>query len=225
MNNIRALTVGSYALDAATYSILLLWLIIQGRTKKTSQRSFGAWILLLAALCMNGVLTMSSEQAQVVHYLYRIHFTLFLGSSVAFWLFGASLRRELIERDLAYTFPALIMMPLIWTILIKEVKRTPFGWDVAPVGPLFFVLLAVIYSYYFITIFWLYKILSVLKTTRSPAIRGARILFFAITTLTVASLLIPIGRVLNLYFVPALANLLFPISIGLMAYSFRLTKH
>lgn len=220
----RNLAIAAYSLTGTVYLLFFLWLIIQGKTKEISQRYFLVWLLFLTALGINGTI-FTSVGADDALMFYRAHFAILIASGVALLFFTISLHRELTERDLIYTFPALVMMPLIWTTLTKGVNATPYGWEIVFNGYWFAVYFVAMYAYYFGAIFHLYKVLLMLRKvgTKAAMVR-VRILLGSVIFLTLAGFLTPIGRALSLHFMPALLSLLYTFPAGFMAYSFRLPE-
>lgn len=217
---------GAYSLTGTVYLFLILWLVLQGKARELSQRIFVSWLFLLAVLGVNGTFISSlSGDPGLAFLLYRVQLSTLIASGVALWFFATDLRREVGELDVLYTIPALLIISILWTILAKGVKATPYGWDIIFGKYQILLFGVVLYGYYAGAVVQLAQVISVLKRGGSRlAIRRVRFLFYPVVIITLSGLLIPIGRALDMPFTEVIVSVLYTIPAGFMAYSFRLTE-
>lgn len=221
----KNLTVASYSVAASAYLLLAIWLTLAGKTKGAASVAFRGWLLAFALVSVNGVIAASSRGSSLP-ILAHIHLALLAAAAALFWFFATALRRDLRERDVGFVVPAIVLMPLIWTVLVKRAETTAFGWRVVLNGPWAAVFFGTVFAYYVAAVVQLWGVLSALRRSGSHmGVKRIRLLFVSALIFVAAGLISPASQALEIPWSSAVLGFLNAVPAALMAYSFRLSDH
>lgn len=220
----KNLTIASYSVAASAYLLLFVWLTLAGKTKGAASAAFRAWLLVFALVGVNGVIATSSADGSLP-ILARIHLALLAAAAALFWFFATALRRDLRERDVGFTVPALALMPLIWTILVNRAESTIFGWRIVLNGPWAALFFLIVFGYYVAGVFQLRGVLLALRRNRlQKGVRRIRLLVVSALLFVAAGLIAPASQAFDIPYSSVILGFLNAVPAALMAYSFRLTE-
>jgi hypothetical protein len=137
------------------------------------------------------------------------------------WLFSVLLHRDIRSVELFSLIPAIVVIPLIWTVIVNSIEQTNLGLN-AVVTEWFFLYALVHFGYYIAAIVQLTIILQTLRKTRNPVdVRKIGILLGSVIALTVLEILTPISFGLpNIEWLPSVINLCLIIPPLLMGSTF-----
>lgn len=215
------LLVASYALTCSIYLVFFIWLVIRGLIRTLSQRAFAAWILFLALTSMTGTIWHASASFDTAFLLCRIDFTVLLISALMIWLFSILFHRDLRGVDFFSLIPAIVVIPLIWTVMVSSVEQTSLGLNAVVTG--WFVLFAFVhFGYYIAASVQLAIVLRVVKKSRDTvAVRRVSMLLGSVIALTVLGISTPLSfTFLGVDWLPSVINLCLGIPPFLMASTF-----
>jgi len=217
--------VASYALTCSIYLVFFILLVIRGLIRTISQRAFAAWILFLALTSMTGTIWHASSNPDTVFILCRVDFTVLMISALMILLFSILFHRDTRGSDFLSLIPAIIVIPLIWTVMVSSVEQTNLGLNAVVTG--WFVLYALVhFGYYIAASVQLAVVLQVVRKTRDPeAVRRVGILLVSVIALTVLGILTTLSfTFFSVEWLPSVINLCLCIPPFLMASTFFLSR-
>lgn len=223
MTNIHALQIAVNVITAEIFLLFCVSLIILNKTKSMSQRAFIAWILSLAVLGMTGAAWLSTQSSDTAFLLAKTHYSILLTSAVVLWIFATCFRRDILGKDTVYLLPALIIYPIVWTLMLTGVEYKSTGWE--PLSTFWFeIYFSVLFGYYIAAETHLIKsYFDVKKTGDRLSLKRLRIITVSVLALILIGAAIPVAsRVFGSPFLTLVMNFCYMFPPLFMAWSFQI---
>ncbi len=220
---VRALLVASYTLIAEIFFIFGVSMIIQNRTKTMVQRALLAWVFSLSVVGIIGTVWHASGNADLALILIKTHFSVLIFSAIFLWLFTILLQRDVRELDMAYIVPALLVVPIVWTLVASGSRMTAFGWEIRT-SSWFIVFEVVLFGYYIAAAWQLWRALSnVRKAGDQVAVKRLSAFLYSVVALIIIGILNPISfRVLEISWLPIAVNISYILPPIIIAWTFQI---
>lgn len=227
MSNTLLIQVAVNIITAEVFLLFCLSLVILNKTKSMAQRAFMAWIVSLAVLGMTGAAWLTTTSADTALLVGRMHYSILLLGAVLLWIFAITFKRDISPRDMAYLFPALIIMPILWTLTLTGVKYSATGWE--PVSTAWFEgYFAILFGYYVAALVNLAQaFFAVKKTGETVPIRRLRIIVLSVAALILIGAMVPVAsRIFQSAWLTLAINIAYIFPPLFMAWSFQIEdKH